>query len=73
MSAVVASVLHASAPLRPVRLGAFDAVLEREASGVIHIRTGRKGADACNLEADATTALMSDRASPWARASPENP
>jgi feruloyl-CoA synthase len=29
----------AAAPLRPVRLGAFDAVLEREASGVIHLRT----------------------------------
>ena len=43
MSAVVASTsrLHASAPLRPVRLGAFDAVLEREASGVIHIRTAQ--------------------------------
>ena len=43
MSAAVASTsrLHASAPLRPVRLGAFDAVLEREAGGVIHIRTAQ--------------------------------
>ena len=31
----------AAAPLRPVRLGAPDAVLEREASGVIHIRTAQ--------------------------------
>ena len=31
----------ATAHLRPVRLGAFDAVLEREASGVIHIRTAQ--------------------------------
>ena len=32
---------NANAPLRPVRLGAFDAVLERESSGVIHIRTAQ--------------------------------
>ena len=31
----------AAARLRPVRLGAFDAVLEREASGVVHIRTAQ--------------------------------
>jgi feruloyl-CoA synthase len=30
-----------AAPLRPVRLGAFDALLEREPSGVIHIRTAQ--------------------------------
>ena len=30
-----------ASPLRPVRLGAFDAVLEREPSGVIHIRTAQ--------------------------------
>ena len=41
MSIAPASVLRTSAPLRPVRLGAFDAVLEREASGVIHIRTAQ--------------------------------
>lgn len=29
----------AAAPLRPVRLGSFDTVLEREPSGIIHIRT----------------------------------
>jgi feruloyl-CoA synthase len=31
----------ATAPLRPVRLGAFDAVLEREPSGIIHICTAQ--------------------------------
>ena len=41
MSTGVASVLRTSAPLRPVRLGEFDAVLEREQSGVIHIRTAQ--------------------------------
>jgi feruloyl-CoA synthase len=30
-----------TAPLRPVRLGAFEAVLEREPSGIIHIRTAQ--------------------------------
>ena len=30
-----------SAPLRPVRLGALDAVLERRAGGIIHIRTAQ--------------------------------
>jgi len=37
----MASVLRASAPMRAVRLGAFDPVLEREPSGVIHIRTAQ--------------------------------
>jgi feruloyl-CoA synthase len=32
---------NANAPLRPVRLGAFDAVLERESNGIIHIRTAQ--------------------------------
>ena len=41
MSMGVASVLRTSAPLRPVRLGQFDVVLEREQSGVIHIRTAQ--------------------------------
>ncbi len=41
MSTTAASDLRASAPLRPVRLGQFDAVLEREPSGVIHIRTAQ--------------------------------
>jgi len=39
MNTAAASVLRTSAPLRAVRLGAFDAMLEREPSGVIHIRT----------------------------------
>ncbi len=30
-----------AAPLRPVRLGALDAVLERRANGIIHIRTAQ--------------------------------
>jgi feruloyl-CoA synthase len=33
--------LAGAAPLRPVRLGAFDAVLERDADGAIHIRTAQ--------------------------------
>ena len=41
MSMGVASVLRTSAPLRPVRLGQFDVVLERKQSGVIHIRTAQ--------------------------------
>ncbi|HEY5215703.1 MAG TPA: feruloyl-CoA synthase [Pseudolabrys sp.] len=43
MSAAVpsASGLRAPAPLRPVRLGAFDAVLERSADGTIHLRTAQ--------------------------------
>ncbi|HEX5213639.1 MAG TPA: feruloyl-CoA synthase [Pseudolabrys sp.] len=41
MTAALASVLRTSAPLRPVRLGTFDAVLEREQSGIIHIRTAQ--------------------------------
>ena len=41
MSMGVASTLRTSAPLRPVRLGQFDVVLEREQSGVIHIRTAQ--------------------------------
>jgi len=32
---------HASAPLRPVRLGKPDAVIERRAGGVIHIRAAQ--------------------------------
>ena len=31
----------ATVPLRSVRLGQFDAVLEREANGIIHIRTAQ--------------------------------
>jgi feruloyl-CoA synthase len=33
--------IEKAAPLRPVRLGAFDAVLERSADGIIHIRTAQ--------------------------------
>ena len=43
MSAAVPSTsgLRAPAPLRPVRLGAFDAVLERSADGTTHLRTAQ--------------------------------
>jgi len=41
MSTTAASDLRTSAPLRPARLGAFDAVLEREPNGIIHIRTAQ--------------------------------
>ena len=33
--------LAAGAPLRPVRLGTFDAVLDRRSDGVIHLRTAQ--------------------------------
>jgi len=52
-----------SAPLRPVRLGAFDAVLEREASGVIHIRTAQVLAP--------YHATLSEPLEHWAKAAPE--
>jgi feruloyl-CoA synthase len=55
--------LHASAPLRPVRLGAFDAVLEREASGVIHIRTAQVLAP--------YHAKLSEPLEHWAKAAPD--
>ena len=32
----------AAAPLRPVRLGVFDALLEHSANGTIHIRTAQE-------------------------------
>jgi feruloyl-CoA synthase len=41
MRLTAASTTRCSAPLRPVRLGKFDAVLEREPSGVMHIRTAQ--------------------------------
>ena len=65
MSAATASIsrLHASAPLRPVRLGEFDAVLEREASGVIHIRTAQVLAP--------YHAKLSEPLEHWAKAAPE--
>jgi feruloyl-CoA synthase len=65
MSAAVTSTirLHASAPLRPVRLGAFDAVLERGADGVIHIRTAQVLAP--------YHAKLSEPLEHWAKAAPE--
>ena len=54
---------HAAAPLRPVRLGAFDAVLEREPSGVIHIRTAQVLAP--------YHATLSEPLEHWAKAAPE--
>jgi feruloyl-CoA synthase len=53
----------ASAPLRPVRLGAFDAVLEREANGVIHIRTAQVLAPYHRT--------LSEPLEHWAKAAPE--
>ena len=53
----------ATAHLRPVRLGAFDAVLEREASGVIHIRTAQV--------LPPYHAKLSEPLEHWARAAPD--
>jgi feruloyl-CoA synthase len=63
MSTAMASVLRTSAPLRPVRLGAFDAVLEREPSGVIHIRTAQV--------LPPYHANLSEPLEHWAKAAPE--
>jgi feruloyl-CoA synthase len=63
MSIAAASVLRTSAPLRPVRLGQFDAVLEREASGVIHIRTAQVLAP--------YHATLSEPLEHWAKAAPD--
>jgi feruloyl-CoA synthase len=63
MSTAMASVVHTSAPLRPVRLGAFDAVLEREADGVIHIRTAQV--------LPPYHAKLSEPLAHWARVAPE--
>ena len=52
-----------AAPLRPVRLGAFNAVLEREANGVIHIRTAQVLAP--------YHAKLSEPLQHWARVAPE--
>jgi feruloyl-CoA synthase len=41
MAKPLRDVATAGAPLRPVRLGTFDAVLERGAGGIIHIRTAQ--------------------------------
>ena len=56
-------VMPASAPLRPVRLGAFDAVLERESSGVVHIRTAQVLAP--------YHAKLSEPLEHWAKAAPD--
>jgi feruloyl-CoA synthase len=65
MSAAVASMskLHASAPLRPVRLGEFDAVLERGTDGVIHIRTAQV--------LSPYHATLSEPLERWAKAAPD--
>jgi feruloyl-CoA synthase len=63
MTTAIASVLPTSAPLRPVRLGAFDAVLEREPSGVIHIRTAQV--------LPPYHATLSEPLEHWAKAAPE--
>jgi feruloyl-CoA synthase len=52
-----------AAPLRPVRLGAFDAVLEREPNGVIHIRTAQV--------LPPYHANLSEPLAHWARAAPD--
>jgi len=52
-----------AAPLRAVRLGQFDAVLEREASGVIHIRTARV--------LPPYHATLSEPLEHWAKAAPD--
>ena len=51
------------APLRPVRLGKFDAVLEREPSGIIHIRTAQVLAP--------YHANLSEPLEHWAKAAPD--
>ena len=58
-----ASGLRARAPLRPVRLGQFDAVLEREESGVIHIRTAQV--------LPPYHATLSEPLEHWAKAAPD--
>ena len=63
MSTAMAPVLHTSAPLRPVRLGQFDAVLEREPNGIIHIRTAQV--------LPPYHATLSEPLEHWAKAAPE--
>jgi feruloyl-CoA synthase len=53
----------ASAPLRPVRLGAFDAVLEQGAGGVMHMRTAQVLAP--------YHATLSEPLEHWAKAAPD--
>ena len=54
---------HAGARLRQVRLGQFDAVLEREQSGIIHIRTAQVLAP--------YHAKLSEPLEHWAKAAPD--
>jgi feruloyl-CoA synthase len=63
MNPAMASVPRTSAPLRPVRLGAFDVVLEREPSGVIHIRTAQV--------LPPYHATLSEPLEHWAKAAPD--
>ena len=53
----------ATVPLRPVRLGTFDAVLEREADGIIYIRTAQTLAPYHNK--------LSEPLEHWSKAAPE--
>jgi feruloyl-CoA synthase len=63
MNPAMASVLRPSAPLRPVRLGAFDVMLEREPSGIIHIRTAQV--------LPPYHATLSEPLEHWAKAAPD--
>ena len=56
-------VAKAAAPLRPVRLGALDAVLERSADGTIHIRSAQVLAP--------YHSKLSEPLEHWAKAAPE--
>jgi len=56
-------VAKAAAPLRPVRLGALDAVLERSADGIIHIRSAQVLAP--------YHSKLSEPLEHWAKAAPE--
>ncbi len=63
MTVAAPTLSPASAPLRPVRLGKFDAVLEREPSGIIRIRTAQVLAP--------YHATLSEPLEHWAKAAPE--
>lgn len=54
---------YAAAPLRPVRLGKLDVVLERRTGGVIHIRTAQP--------LGSYHRKLSDALEHWAKAAPE--
>jgi feruloyl-CoA synthase len=54
---------QASAPLRPVRLGTFDAVLEHRPDGVIHVRTSQT--------LPPYYATLSEPLEHWAKAAPD--